>query len=332
MLYRYILIIALSMASLYAEKAPLLKFMKTIDWSYMGDKTEFTLDLCKCSDDDEGVAKAGLRARLAEPIAMTEYTNTPWNIVAINKKFDEGMNRKQGSSRGSQKNRRYAHVLSFPVMAALNFVQDAVCFERVSVLSFAYFSEIIPTQTNDLMALFAQGSKGPFSKIWYNNPIAGLMCSVDCGASLFNKSINSLHWCAGCAGATANNTAYGSSRSNDPIMGAHAHALTVLDDLHFSAIYAKVSNATFTYSPVKKIPNSVCKPTYFAVAPKTQYALNLASPTVWDATIIGKAAFTWTSFKNKLTSADDIAFWVWTIKDTCVGASKCKSMLTQKTN
>lgn len=327
---KLIVMIFISAIAVFGESAPLLNFVKTIDWSYMGDKTEFSLDLCECSIVDGG-SGAGLRAKIVEPIGLMEFTNTPWNVVAIDKKFDKSITRKQGSSRGGAKNRRYGHFIAFSPLGSLNFIQDTVCFERFSSLSFLYWSEVIPTQTNDLMALFAQGSKGPLSKIWFNNPIGGLACMADCGMSLFDKTSNSLHWCAGCAGTTGNSTAYGSGRAEDPLMAAHAQGLGIIDDLHYGGLLALVSNTAFTYSPVAKIPNATCGPAYFALAPKTQYALNLASPNTWDATIIGKAAFTWTSFKNKPTSEDDVSFWLWTTKDTCIGGAKCKSMFTKDT-
>lgn len=331
MIKKLSLLLLCSIAFVYASNKPLVNFVKTVDWSFMGDKTEFSLALCSCPVS-EGGNGAGMRARIAEPITFLEFTNTPWNVVAIEKKFDKSITRKQGSSRGGSRNRRYAHSIAFAPLGALNFIQDTVCFERFTSLSFLYWSEIIPTQTNDLMALFAQGSKGPFSKIWFNNPIAGMMCMADCVATTYNKTINSMHWCAGCAGTTANNTAYGSGRAESPLMGAHAQSLAVIDDLHYGGLLAKVSNASFTYSPVKRIPNSTCGPSYFPVAPKTQYALNLAYPTVWDATQIGKASFTWANFKNKSQTEDDVAFWLWAIKDTCIGGAKCKSMFTKEKN
>lgn len=331
MIKRVCFIFIVLISTLKADTAPLLNFIKTIDWSTMGDKTEFSLELCEC-DISNGGNGAGFSATLAEPIGMIEFTNTPWNVVAIDKKFDKSITRKQGSSRNEGKNRRYAHFIAFAPLGVMNMVQDAICFERMSSLSFLYWTEVIPTQTNDIMALFAQASKGPMSKVWYNNPIGALACIADCAATTFSSSINSLHWCAGCAGVTGNNTAYGSGRSTDPIMQSHPHALAVIDDLHYGGLLSQTHNPKFTYSPVKNIPNAKCKNRYFPIAPKTQYRLNLAYPTVWDSTRIGEPAFKWAQFKNRPGSEDDNSFWVWVIKDTCVGGAKCTSMFTNETN
>lgn len=315
-----------------ANTQPLFNFIKTTDWEFMGDKTKFSFDLCRCDFNDGTVSAAGMRARIAEPIGLIEFTNTPWNVVSIDKKFDEKLTRKQGNGRNNQINRRYGHFIAFAPLGFLNFVQDFVCFERFTSLSFLYWTEIIPTQTNDIFALFTQASKGPFSKVWMNNTIGALACVADCAATTFNDPMNSLHWCAGCSGSSGNNTAYGANRADDPLMQAHAHALAVIDDLHYAGVLSKVSNATFAYSPVSRVANSECEPRYFPMGIKSQYYLQLATPSVWSATTIGKGAPFWAFFKNTPSSEDDVAFWVWSIKDTCVGGAKCKSMFTQQTN
>lgn len=318
--------------TLYAEM-PLLNFIRTVDWEFMGDKTEFTLDLCKC-DIGKGGKGAGLRARIAEPAFATETTNDPWNIVGLGIKLDKSPGRKRGTSRKGDDEgfRRYLHTIAFAPLGLLNFVQDSVCFERLTGASFLYWSEIIPTATNDIVALFTQASKGPLSKIWYNNPIATIACVADCAATSFDKPLNALHWCAGCAGVTGNNTSYGEGKDNDPITSHHVFSLSAIDDLHYAGVMSKVSNSNFTFSPVTKIPNSMCTPAYFPLAIKSQYYLQLAYPTVWDATTIGKFRASWAEFKNKPFSGDDVMMWGWLIKDTCVGGAKCKSFFTKDTN
>lgn len=326
-----LMFLLMSSIGLYAGESPLANFIKTVDWTFMGDKTRFSLDLCKCDIVDGGKG-AGFKVTIAEPIAMLDNTNTPWNVVALGAKFDDSLSRKQNKSRNNGQNRRLSHFIAFPVMSILNFVQDYVCFERLSFTSFMYWSEIIPTQLNDIMAIYAQVAKGPLSKIWYNNPLGMLACVTDCAAVTFNKTINSLHWCAGCAGITGNNTAYGQGKDPDPIMQIHANALSVLDDLHYAGSLSKVSNATFAWNPTSVIPNTMCKPAYFPMAIKSQYYVQLAYPTVWDAVPIGKFAMSHANFKNKPNSEDDVSAWIWVVKDSCAGGAGCKSMFTREVN
>lgn len=314
-----------------AFAAPLFTFISDIDWEFFADKTVFSLDLCECEILNDGKG-AGFKMSIVEPIGIVETTNTPWNIVALGTKFEKSVGRKQGNSRADGQNKRYTHFVAFPVMAALNLIQDYVCYERVSFTSFLYWSEIIPTQNNDLLALYTQLSKGPISKAWYNNPIGVMACSVDCAATTFNEPLNSLHWCAGCAGATGNNTGFGGAKDQDPIMNGHVQALIAIDDLHSIGSLSKVSNAKIEFSPVAAVPSSMCKPRYFPLGLKSQYYLQLTYPTVWDASTIGKFAPLHAQFKNKPSSEDDVAFWLWSAKDTCAGGAKCKSMLTRETN
>lgn len=319
--------------SAYAGQARLFDFSR-IPWDYMADKTEFTFDLCTCDIADGGNG-AGFRARLAEPVGVIETTNTPWNIVSLGAKLDKSPKRKQGVSRGQDEGefRRYLHTIAFAPLGVLNFAQDAVCFERLTGASFLYWTEIVPSQTNDVIALFTQASKGPFSKIWYNNMAATMLAPLDCAAATVEKPLNSLHWITGCLGVTGNNTAYGAGKANDPIASHHVFAMSAIDDLHYAGIFSNLqAAANFTYSPVSKIANSMCQPTYMPLIIKRQYGLSLLQPTAWDVTSLGSFRAKWAEFKNKPHSEDDVSTWLWTLKDTCVGGSKCKSFFTKDTN
>lgn len=329
--YKNTIFIFLFFLTTSSYAAPLYDFIKNVDWEFLGDKTRLSVDLCECSILDDGKG-SGFKATIAEPIGIIETTNTPWNIVALDTKFQKSVARKQGNSRSNGQNKRYTHFVAFPVMAALNFVQDYFCFERLSFTSFLYWSEIIPTQNNDILALYTELGKGPISKAWYNNPLGVIACSVDCAAASFNEPLNSLHWCAGCAGTTGNNTGFGGGKDPDPIMETHVNALTAIDELHLIGALSKVSNSVFEYSPVPLIPNSMCKPQYFPTAIKTQYYLQMIYPTVWDTVRIGQFSPTHALFKNKPDSEDDVAMWLWSVKDTCAGGAKCKSMFTRETN
>lgn len=311
--------------------APITEFINNIDWHFFADNTKFTLDLCSCDIFEDGKG-AGFKLSIVEPIGMIETTNTPWNIVALNTKFQKSVARKQGKSRENGDNKRYTHFVAFPIMAALNFVQDQVCFERVSFMSFLYWSEIIPTANNDILALYTELARGPISKAWYNNPFGMLACSVDCAATTFDEPANSLHWCAGCAGVTGNNTGFGNGKDPDPIMSSHVHALSAIDQMQALGSLSKVSNANFLVSPVAAVPNSMCGPRYFPLGTKTQFPIQLAYPSVWDATTIGKFAPMHALFKNKPNAEDDVGMWLWSKKDTCMGGAKCKSMITRETN
>lgn len=283
--------------TVFAE-ARLMDFIRTVDWSKMGD-SEFSIKSCKCEAAD-GKYPAGFKIKLYEPIAYIDITNTPWNSVALGIQFDKSMTRKQGSSRYNGKNRRYTHVISFPPLSVLNFVQDYICFERLSAPAFVYWSEILPTQTNDVMALITEMSRGPMSKAWHFLMASSMACSLDCAStSIRGETLNALHYCASCSGTTGNGSAYGNGRSTDPLSGSHVNVLVAVDSMHYAGILAKVSNANFTFSPTNKIPNSMCGPVYFPLGIKSQYMLNQDHPVAWDAVRIGMFRTSWAEFKNK---------------------------------
>ncbi len=329
----YLIILCVLPTGVFSSENVMLNFIETVDWEYMGDNTKFSTDMCSCDIEESGSGLGvGFRAQIAEPIGLIETTATPWNVVSIGQKFDTSLTRKQGNSREDGNNRRYTHFISFAPMGILNFIQDSVCFERLTSTNFLYWSEIIPSQTSDIMAIMTQSAKGPIGKVWYNNPIGALACLVDCASATFNAPTNYLHWCAGCSGQTGNNTAYGNGKANDPISAHHVYALSAIDDLHFAGGLSKISNAFFEFSPQSEVPSSMCSPQYFPMAIKSQYAIQLAYPTRGRTEVIGKFRTFWAEFKNKPNSEDDVSTWLWVKKDFCVGASQCKSVFTKEKN
>ncbi len=144
MIKKFILSILISSSSLFA--APMFEFIKNVDWEFFADNTKFTLDLCQCDIFEDGKG-AGFKISIVEPIGIIETTNTPWNIVALGTKFEKSVGRKQGNSRDDGHNKRYTHFVAFPVMAALNFVQDYICFERVSFTSFCIGVKLFQLKT-----------------------------------------------------------------------------------------------------------------------------------------------------------------------------------------
>ena len=86
MIKKFILSFLISSSSLFA--APMFEFIKNVDWEFFADNTKFTLDLCQCDIFEDGKG-AGFKISIVEPIGIIETTNTPWNIVALNTKFEK---------------------------------------------------------------------------------------------------------------------------------------------------------------------------------------------------------------------------------------------------
>ncbi|MDD3466472.1 MAG: TraU family protein [Campylobacterales bacterium] len=316
--------IILLVSALNAHAMELFNIANNLDFQFLMDKTEITLDLCECSIADGGNG-VGLTMRLAEPVGVQESTNTPWRLVSLDMDLQE-MAQEQGSSREGGGNRRYHHYIAFAPFAFLNLIQDITCFETFPSLGALYLSEVIPSQNSDIVANLVQLSKGPIGKTIYNNMMAMLLALPDCAATTFYEPMNSLLFNVGCAGTTGNNTAYGTMKDDDPLMNHHVLAATQFDDLHFSGMMLKSSNATFVQSPQSAIPNTMCSPQYFPTIIKTEVFIQNMLPTVWSAQNLGMFRTFHADFKNKPGSQDDVASWVWIIKDFCVGGTKCKSI------
>lgn len=320
-----LLLFCLAYAQEDKKRGPeLFNFANNLDISFMMDKSEITLDLCTCSIKNGGKG-AGVKMRIAEPIGAQESTNTPWKIVTLDEKL-KPISKSQGTSREKSSNKRFHHFIGFAPFAAANLISDNVCFESFSALAIPYLSEIIPSQNSDIIAEIVSLSRGPLSKSFYNNPIAMLLSLPDCAATTFNESMNSIFFNAGCAGVLGNNTSFGGGKASDPLMEHMVLAAEELDDLYFAGVMGKTSNATFATSPVQNIPNSMCGPKYFPIIVKTENYIQPMMPTPWTPQRIGMFRTFHADFKNKPGSGDDVASWLWRIKDFCLGAAKCKSL------
>lgn len=314
-------------SSFLSADAEIFNFMNNLDGEYMSDNSFGTLDLCSC-DRGGGLLGAGLKMQIVEPVGVIESTYSPWNIVSLGANMDEG-SKSYGAGRRKGHGKRYHHYIAFAPFSFLNLIQDKVCFERFTSLMIPYFSEIIPTQNSDILANMTQISRGPLGKSWYSNPIAALMAIPDCAATTFSEPMNSLIYTVGCAGVTGNNTSYGSGKAVDPILQHHVLAATELDDMYFTGILSKTTNATFATSPAKGASDSMCHPTYFPTIIKTENRLQAFMPTVWSTQKLGMFRTFHADFKNKPGSGDDVASWVWRKKEFCVGASSCKSLYAE---
>ena len=317
----FLTIALLSSMLIYADGIrPVFNPIKTIDWSFFGDNFNYTIKLCSCKVGDTGLSKAGFEASFYEPIGLIDVTATPWDFPSIGIKLDKSMGRKQGTvnaSNSGSKAFRYTHFIIYPIFAVLNFVTDYVCFERLSVLTFGFMSEINPAWNNDTIAGFLSPEKLIFA-------LATPACIADCAASTFNKPINSLYFCAGCWEPLNTNTGW--TTGAQPVTEAGTLAVRLLDDMHKTYALSKTSNASFlSMTTDATLKSSMCQESYFPLVLKSQYKLQLAYPVTWDAVTIGKVRTPWADYKLGKDRLEDMAFWLWRKRDMCAGAYKCRS-------
>jgi len=147
--------------------------------------------------------------------------------------------------------------------------------------------------------------------------------------NIVNGIRNSIYYVDGCNGFSP---VGGYQNGDDPIVDAHNSFHGVMNILFgASAItqqetFKKKSN--FTYLNVQGKPNApspvdtMCQPKYFPMAMPSQYALQLAYPTVGEAKEVGQDGITTSSMKN-LPGAEGVVFVLWGRRDYYAFAYFC---------
>lgn len=308
-----------------ADVAPCLNLFKTVDWRFFADGLEFDFKACRCKlGDSEVSTKSGFMMQIVEPIGAVESTNSPWAFPCLGLELDTRVGRSQGTSQSGGDGSgglKYYHFIIFPIFSVLNYTQDLICFERVSLINLGMMSELLPQAKNDILANIVDLGINLLTA----NPIAQAACIYDCATSSFGNPANSMFWCSGCWQPPKTDSAF--VESKDPVAEAAAHVQKVLRFMHKAAMLTKTSNASFAYttSEAGSVQDSRCQETLFFERIKSQYYLNLNAPTVGKAFTTGVFPMTYTTFKNKITSKDNFSFWLWRERDFCAGAYKCRS-------
>lgn len=306
----------------------MFEFVDNLDWSGYFDKTELDFDICSCEIEDTKQYPIGFKMRYVEPIMAINLSNTPWNLVGMGLKMDKSMFRKQGTSRGSGKDHfmfKYVNSIIFPVLGwTIGMAQDYVCFERGTFLNMAYFSEADPTYNSDVLGFLASAAN-PLSRVWFSNVIAETACAIDCTMStITGKPANSLYFCNGCNGsAYAADTGY--TRMGLNVVNSETILFRMLAKMHTYGGMLQTSDTSFSQNPTNSdIRSSRCEPKYFPTIIKQQYFVQLPNN---DMQPTGKMRFHY-DFKSKPNDEDDVFFWLWRMRDICVGATKCRSTFT----
>ncbi len=308
----------------------MFEFYENLDWSGFFDKMEAEFDICSCQIEDTTQYPIGFKMRYVEPIMGLSISSTPWHIVGMDLKLDKSMLRKQGTSRGdsdADDHFMFKHINSviFPILGwTIGVAQDYICFERGTFLNMAYFSEVDPLYNSDVLGLLG-ASATPLSRIWFSNPIAEVACAIDCTyTSITGRPINSLYYCNGCNGsAYAADTGY--ARAGMNIVNSETIAFRYISKAHGYAGLLKTADVPFTQNPTGgHIRSARCEPRYFPGIIKEQYFVQLPNN---DMQPLGKVRFHY-DFKSKPNDEDAVFFWLWRMRDICVGATQCRSTFT----
>lgn len=92
----------------------------------------------------------------------------------------------------------HAHFINFPLLSILDALVDSRCNQDgYSTFDIGYMTEVDPAWNDDETAAILAPDGGAFA-----NLIAVASCAVDASATMINKPIDAMYWCAGSWGTT----------------------------------------------------------------------------------------------------------------------------------
>jgi len=310
-------------SSLNAYDTPAFNPIKWTDWKFFGDKLEASLDICYCSENSP--TPTGVKASLAEPIALIDVTPIPWSFPSWGFKLSKsGPKQKVGNARGNGAF-RYTHITRYPLFAGLNFMSDGVlCFDSGN-FDLGAASEIKPWRNSDYLSALTPTA---MLKSFFGNIVAELaLGAIDCpSTTILDNPNNSFYYGFACAGPNGSNSNF--TPGKDPMMEAHRLAGLEVEEssVGMSTLWLpKTSNASFTFTPENvTLTDSMCRETMPYATVKSQYWLQQVYPVVGNPVRIGTFGPVWSNFKTPQYSGDEIVFALWRQRDFCMYAYKCQ--------
>ena len=143
--------------------------------------------------------RIGLNIGFWEPFSLVDVTDTPYCLVNLGgHKLNLGFKQGRGGSRDSGSSHAFYHVhwYKFPLIAWLNLITSAGCFEGGD-FDVAYMTELDPSWHDSAMSFVLNPEA-----ILFANPIAQAACAADSiKSSTGHLPMDSLFWCAGSQGS-----------------------------------------------------------------------------------------------------------------------------------
>ena len=314
-----------------AGDRPCINPFKTIDWSYLFDGSTIgsfgdtsSQPFCLCDDDLAKTiiqGEAGIKMVIAEPIGFIEITNHYMHFPCISGRTQSGSIVKQkgrGNSYGDNGVYRNAHFISYAPFEILN-MDLGDCFSK-SNFSIPFIGEIEPIWSggDDIASILNPES------LMINNPIALSMCGIDCISPR-----DDLSWCNGCWHTMKNGT--GRESGKNDMVESISLASRVLDNMHKTGRLkqthpANTSSIFFAPSLPQGGSSLSCNPKRFFKIVKSQYAFNLAYPTVGKTFKYGTTPIKWENYKKHPLYQAQI-YTVWRKRSCCMGIYDFEGLL-----
>jgi conjugal transfer pilus assembly protein TraU len=246
--------------------------------------------------------RIGLNIGFWEPMALTDVTDTPYCLVNLGgTKLNLGLKQGRGGRHvvGAGQMRAFFHVhwYKYPLINWLNLITSSGCLQKGD-FDIAYLTELDPTWLDSEMSMVLSPES-----VLFGNPITASSCSADSlSATLFNKPLDSLFWCAGAQGSHYPLTGHVNA-SLSPVQTALLLTERLNYKMHRELLVSDSSPAA----------GAICKEHHYPITPKSRYRYEMVNQ-VSDGKHCypgGASTLTWEAGKIKPHTPDQYGFLVW---------------------
>jgi conjugal transfer pilus assembly protein TraU len=194
------------------------------------------------------------------------------------------------------------HWWSFPVTEMIKTLSNKACSKKSNDMDYLYLTELDPTWSNEMMALYTHPEIKLFTRIY-----AHAACAADAVAATVSRPIDSLFWCAGTWGMAYPFAGRGTFNTpTEAHMLAATHGLGAMHRRGLAKLYYQ--------------DKSLCADRYWFILPKQQYQFQNAWP--WpnrkQAQWIGESSWAWGEWRNAPVKFEDRVIVQWTYKECCI--------------
>lgn len=196
------------------------------------------------------------------------------------------------------------HWMSFPVGELTDMMTNSLCSKGGADLDYLYFTELDPTWTSEMLALYTHPEIKLFTKIY-----AHAVCAADAVMATVTRPIEQAFWCAGTWGMLYPFAGKG-TKNNSP----EAQMLVAAKGI---AAMHRRGLAKLTYKDM-----AICSDSFYFIMPKQQYQLQNMWP--WpqrnQAQWVGASSWRWGQWRNAPAVFEDRVIVQWTYSECCLTA------------
>lgn len=261
--------------------------------------------VCVCPKG--GIPVPGIVGGFWEPARLVDVSQEPYCFVNLGgMQLDMGFERHQGA-RGKSSSRKtstwYVHYYIYPIIAMLEIFTDFICLQE-SNFDPLWISELDPTGSDDGLSQILHPEV-----FLFNNLVSQAACMADCtSATINNKPIDSLFWCAGCQG-----TMYPMNGNINSHIGGVQASLNAAEKMT-----AKLHRQGMAHQTSSSNIKEICTKQLALKINKSHYRYQMVNPDPSKCYPFGKSTTIFESKKETPIVGEDFGYLLWRKRSCCI--------------